>query len=404
MHTSRSERVTAWRGPRPTLPRLEERFPALLGAPPEAARSIRRLRLAFISAGSVASRAAEHMARMQVASLMLVDPSRFKPESLLTYGIPPEALGHFKAEWFAERCRRIGAARVTAHVCRVQDLRPSLLVDCDLVALASDNLRCEIDAGELCRRMGKPLAHAAVHPETLSAQVRFYGNARPESPCPGCGYSRQEWEQFADEVVHSCQGLSTTVGRPTMSAPFLCSLAADLLCVQILRWALRLGPSVEDALVSYCGYTHRVLQSPLAPNPHCRCDHLRWDVAGLAMPLAGATVDDLVAAAGGCGHGDRGDFLLHVEGHKFVAAACCCGRKQLFGRFVGAADQAPAVPCAVCGRPLTAPIERREAPLESLPRGRTLGELGVAGRGGALLTCGRRTTLLYQAGANPLDP
>ena len=374
---------------------LESRLPEFISGPSHAAEIIRRLRIAVVSSGSVASRAADNLARMHVAELSLFDPARFKLESLLTHAISPAAVGHFKAEWVAQGLRRLGRSRVTAHMQRIQDVRPSLLADFDAVLLASDNLGCETYVGELCHRLGLPLFHAAVHGETLTAQVRTFANVGPESPCPACLFNDVEWQAHDEETKFSCQGGSVTRGTPTMSTPFLCSIAADVACTQIVRHFLGLGAPVGDTLVSHCGFTHRVTQSPLKRRLDCRCEHAVWRRALIHSPLPTLTADDLLVAAQ-LPAGSRNGNTLHVEGHAFACEATCCGTRQPIGRFI-AAGQSPNLTCRECSQKLVvSPFHlRREAPWELLPSQTPLGELGVSSLVGALVGDGEQACLIH---------
>src|SRR5262249_32457442 len=160
----------------------------------EAAAILARQRVAVVGAGSVGGRIALHLARQRLAAITIVDPARYKSQSVLTHEISPADVGRAKAEAVAARCQAISPGTVvTPHVARVQDLPVSQFTNCDLMVLSGDNLQSETAASEICARLAIPLVHAAVHGETLTAQVRFVAHATADGPCLACSYSADEW-------------------------------------------------------------------------------------------------------------------------------------------------------------------------------------------------------------------
>ena len=87
----------------------------------------------------------------------------------------------------------------------VQELPITAFADAHLVVLATDNLAAEVEVGQRCLWLGKPLIQASVHGETLVAQVRSFVN-REGGACPACGFSAVEWAHLNRETSFSCEG------------------------------------------------------------------------------------------------------------------------------------------------------------------------------------------------------
>jgi molybdopterin/thiamine biosynthesis adenylyltransferase len=378
------------------VPPRGDRLPSFHGQAGGAAAALDSLRVAVVGAGSVGRPAALALARLQVGEIRVVDPGRYKPESLLTQPISPADLGQPKAANTARLCRELSPrTRVAAFDSAAQALPPAALADVDAVLLATDNLAAEVEVGQRCLWLGRPLLQASVHGDTLVAQVRFFRNAGGAGPCPACGFGPAEWAHLNRETTFSCEGRGAgpaagrTVAAPTRSVSFLCSLAADLALVQLFCFALKLGAAPQDVVLEYCGYTQRTVLSPLRRNAECPCDHSAWGHAAAPRPLAECTPRELARAAG------LGDDVrsLAVGALPFIERGACaaCGREQEVGRF-GAAGR-----CGGCGGPVEAQpfYTHRALPAALLPPllDRPLGELGakqahsalVRGPGGAVL-------------------
>jgi len=280
------------------------------------------------------------LARLQIGGICIADPGRFKLESLLTHPIG-----------YQEVRRRAGkaksAARLTADISPstaahyftglIQDLDLAALVDVDLVAAATDNLAAEVETAQRCLRLGKPLVHAAVHGASLVAQVRWYTNANGDGPCIRCGFSRQERDHLDANTEFSCAAgvagqrqIARTAGPPTMSTASLCSMAADLTVMAILRHALKLGNPMSDSQIEYCGYTNNTVVSPLRPRSEdCPCDHYgAWQLERSSGPLRSSSLRELVDASGLSSNGSVNGLAVQVDDRLFVELAGCptCGQ------------------------------------------------------------------------------
>lgn len=308
-------------------------------ADPDAALST--LKVAVVGAGAVGRHALHHLARLGPECLWIVDRGRYKAESLLTQPVLPRDIPRVKATNAGEHCKTIcPGTRVLVHDGPVEELPVAAFAQADAVLLATDNLAAEVEVGQRCLHLAKPLVHAAVHGETLTAQVRTYANREGSGPCPACGFGESEWQYLNRETSFSCEGLaagrpaSASHGPATMSVSFLCSLAADLALLQLLRMILGLGQDVADTFLEYCGYTHRTVITSLAPNPHCRCEHVAWNVASDTAPLEQRTLRDLAREAG-CSDEEASTASFSVDELRYVEAGICpAGHLHTIRRFL----------------------------------------------------------------------
>jgi molybdopterin/thiamine biosynthesis adenylyltransferase len=300
----------------------------------------------------------------------LIDYGHFKMASLLTHNILPRdaALGLSKARYAGRLCKQISPRTdVRAYAGVIQSMALDALADVDLVALATDNVAAEVEAGKRCLRLRKPLIHASVHGETLIAQVRFYRNADAGGACPACFLNRMEIEYLNSGAAFPCDGsgapqpsmggrtgppTAKAGGVPTRSTSCLCNLAADLAVVEILKFVLELGPKRGDFVLEYAGYTNRTVVTPLGPRKStCPCDHdTVWGRASPPRPLAECSLAELAAAAGFNSGLQRVAFT--VDHLVFaVAGICACGKRRRVERFVAPGASAPRA-CEVCRRPV----------------------------------------------------
>jgi len=238
------------------------RMPQFVGLGEHPGPRMRKLKAAVVGAGSVGARIALHLARQQIERLAIIDRGRFKAESLLTQPILPAAVGRWKAEHIGQLCQLISPrTEIFLHAGRFEELETFALEGFDLVFLATDNLGVEVQVGQSCRHLGKPLIHASVHGETLVAQVRLFRNEHDDDPCPACAFGMEEWRALQAETAFRCEltesGEPAREDRnaPTVSVSFLCSLAADLAMVQMFRLVLHLGQPVENTIAEHAGFT-----------------------------------------------------------------------------------------------------------------------------------------------------
>ncbi|MDH7503190.1 MAG: ThiF family adenylyltransferase [Verrucomicrobiota bacterium] len=321
-------------------PERAARFPKLVGMCADGAAALGGLRVAIVGCGSVGGRVALHLARCGVRGLVLIDPKKYRPVSLLTHECYPEAIGKNKADVIATLCRRICPdLEIRVYVKPVQDLSLAGLVEADVVVMATDNLPAEVDTGQRCIWLGKPLVHAALHGETLTAVVRFFGNLGGQGPCPACLFGLREWRDHDANVrQYSCDGTAHDPSLegagvvPTRSLSFLCAMSADLATNQVIRHALRLGRSVCNTAVEYNGYTHRTVVVPMRRNSNCPCEHVQYRVVRSARPIPDLSIRELVETAG-ANHKSH-DLLLQIPDMRWVdQMKCKCGAVTVVRHF-----------------------------------------------------------------------
>lgn len=321
-------------------PSRTARFPGLVGMYANGAAALGKLRVAIVGCGSVGGRVALHLARSGVRGLVLIDPKKHRPVSLLTHECYPEALGKNKADVIATLCRRICPdIEIRVHVKPVQDLPLPELVDADVVVMATDNLPAEVDTGQRCIWLGKPLVHAALHGETLTAVVRFFANSDGQGPCPACLFGPQEWcDHDANARRYSCDGTAydpslTGAGVvPTRSLSCLCAMSADLAVNQVIRHVLGLGRSVCDTMVEYNGYTHRAVVVPLQRNSNCPCEHVQYRVVRSTRPMPDLTIGELVELTGA--KQESRDLLFQIPNMRWIDQMTCkCGAVTVVRHF-----------------------------------------------------------------------
>jgi molybdopterin/thiamine biosynthesis adenylyltransferase len=325
------------------------RFPHFVGLPADADQRLDGLRVAIVGAGSVGRSLVAHASRLGISTLWIVDPGRFKTTSFLTYPhlLPGEELNGSKAVSAGRLAKRFSPrARVWVFDGGVEALPGTAFADADFVLLATDQLSAEVETGQRCAHFGTKLIQASVHGPTLVAQVRCLSNRHDErpGPCLACGYTRQERASLDQQIRFSCEGAVTgctiaeSTSASTMSVSFLCAAAADLAMMQLLKWALRFGPTPDDTMLEYAGYTHRSTISPLIRDPECPCDHTNFCASESPRPaLEECSPGELIEAAGFDGATSEtlltvGDDLAFAE-----SAQCVCGRSVRVGRFVSTA-------------------------------------------------------------------
>jgi hypothetical protein len=359
------------------------RMPQFVGLEERPGPRLRRLKAAVVGAGSVGARIALHLARQQIAQLAVIDRSRFKTESLLTQPILPAAIGRWKAEHVGQLCQLISPRTdIFIHAGRFEELETFALEGFDLVFLATDNLGVEVQVGQSCRHLGKPLIHASVHGETLVAQVRVFRNERDDDPCPACAFGMEEWRALHAETAFRCEltegGEPVREDRsaPTVSVSFLCSLAADLAVTQMFRFVLGLGQPVANTIIEHAGFTSRSVVAPLKVNHECPVDHQVWKPMSGPVCLESCSLSQLAETT------NIHDPAILVDDLEFVQSAfCACGSRFKVDRFVTPGQRLGRCPSCI-GRLQADPFATYRSVTRKQARSiwcRPLGEVGAAG-------------------------
>jgi molybdopterin/thiamine biosynthesis adenylyltransferase len=391
------------------VPDRADRLPQFVGLRVPAAERLDSLRVAIIGTGSVGGVIASHCARLQLREIQLVDPSAFKPASLITHAVPPSAVGQKKADYWGRMAKaNCPRTRVRVFDGRVQSLPIDAFADVDVVVMATDNLAAEVDVAQRCLWLDKELHQAAVHGETILTRNMIWLNRGAAGPCPACNFSEVEWLLAGRDTRFVCSGPDgepiQEAGEvvPTMSLSFLCGMSAEFTMVNIVRSALALGQPLTDSVQEFCGYTARTTVSPLKRNPNCPLDHTAWAVTSAERPLANCSLRELADLAELGGSSEPPDLSFVVDDLQFVESSLCCGAQRPIGRF--ACDGQPAGRCNACGQPM--PIHEyfshRPVPASALNGSmcRPLGELGAESARGVVVRGGGRAVLVREQALN----
>jgi len=223
--------------------------------------------------------------------------------------------------------------------------------------MAPDNLSAEVAIGQRFLNLGKPLIHAAVHGETLTAQVRVYANKDGQGPCPACGYGQMEWGQLARDFRFSCEGHRTGLPasasletQPTLSLAHHCGLASVLAMNQLTKLVLGLGKPVGDTLLEYCGYTNASTLSPLQRNANCLCNHTRFAIVRAPMPMKDCSLA-MLADAASCPM-DPPNLTFTVDGYSWwTQGSCQCPHPTQVRRFIKPGARGN-LRCPKCAQPI----------------------------------------------------
>ena len=248
---------------------------------------------------------------------------------------------------------------------------------------------------------------ASVDGPTAVVQIRFFGNNSGNSACPACGYTSDEWTLLNKQTRFSCDGShgvspsAQSKGAPTMSTSFLCSLAADLALVQLIKHVLSLGVSPIDAMLEYSTYSHRTTITRLSYNERCPCDHVQFRRAQAPQAaLSDCTLAELARAAG-FGSGRSEVSFTIGDGFVYVASVSCeCGKSEEINRF--AADNALTTGQCACKAALPLrPFEAHRTVHASIAQpilDRPLGQVGVTEANCVLVRQGDEA-VLFENGA-----
>jgi molybdopterin/thiamine biosynthesis adenylyltransferase len=387
------------------------RSPRLVDAPRDLRAALCTLAVVIIGCGSIGQHLARLVAQLGVRSLLLIDRARLKPESFLTHPCAPADLGRAKALVAGELAKALSPpTRVQVFHGSFDDVPSDQLADRSVLLLASDNLQCEVSAGQRAMTLGIPLLQGAVHGSTLVADVRSFAN-RPgcESPCPACSYQHSEWDAYDRGTRFSCSGETEIAAGsalpsllPTTSFPQLCSLAADLTLMELTRRLVGLADPDESRVVQFSGYTQRATATPLRRRDDCPIDHEALRVVGCGEALAGSTLRELLGTSG-LGGENLERITLQIEAHRYAGfASCSCREHPALGRFYRSGETPGRCPHCDAEREFHPLHTREEIPvsllLEQLDR--PLAALG-ASRARALRLRGERGGVLFHRGAQP---
>ena len=394
------------------------RMPDFVDTPCDFGAAVRDQYVVCIGNGSVGLSVADRMARIGVGRLLLVDPARLKPTSILTHPCWPEDLGRPKAVVAGERAKAVSPdTQVFVFDGAFEEIPVHVLAGASFLLLASDNLRCEASVSQRALHLDIPVIQGSVYGPMLSAQVRSLASSGGgDGPCLCCAFGEREWKDLDRGTRFSCAGPDASVAAaaehtriPTASLAYLCSTAADFVCGEHTRRTLGIGDATESRLVEYCSYTHSTTLTPLVRRADCPLDHTRLRLEPRAGDLGQSAPRELLREAGYEGANLR-RVTMAVEGRSYSSVAFCgCDAHPTLGHFLPTGTAAGA--CPHCGAPRSPhPLHTHEEVPMSAMTGqldRTLESLGapaptsvrVRGERGAVLFHRRFPEASSQPGA-----
>lgn len=318
-----------------------DRMPDFIGLTGDVRARLAEARLLIVGAGSVGARFADHAARCRVGEIGLVDPKAFSANFDTQATRDRSDFGRPKALRVGEWAKTVSPSSVVrVFDGPVQALSWLDLDEYDIVVASTDNLLAEVYLGETCMALGLPLVYASVHGATLCSQVRIFMNRNGESPCPSCGYSRAERTQLSTGATFSCDPAAgpgpDLDGPPTVSVSPLCSLAADMAMLEVLRMILGLGSPPCDCVRELNGYTGASVTTPLSRRAQCAVDHTVLERVSLDRPLGECTLRDCAEAAGVPGDEGIARTSFAVDDTLFAGVLTCteCGTSHEYNKFL----------------------------------------------------------------------
>lgn len=281
----------------------------------------------IVGIGNIGSNLLDHVARMPLDQLTLIDPGHYEEKDVAGQSIDRSAIGRAKVQCAAERVRRIAPdLAVTTILARVEDvpmgiLRGNIMLSC----LDSKISRAYVN--QAARRLGSCWIDAGVEPSQMLARVNVY-RAEAGCPCAQCAWSDADYATM--ERRNPCQAGDGVA--PTNAPTSLGALAASIQAIELQK--VLCGDWEHSAVgkqVTHCALTHKVYVTSLRVNPNCRCDHQGWRIKPLCVSPADFTLGEALQLVR---RKIRAETALRVVGKTFVTAVACrhCGvirRKML---------------------------------------------------------------------------
>jgi molybdopterin/thiamine biosynthesis adenylyltransferase len=304
--------------------------------------------VALVGIGNTGSNVLDHLARMRLAHLTLIDSGHYEEKDVAGQSIDRRAIGGAKVQCAAERVRRIAPnVAITTIRARVEDvpigaLRGKVILSC----LDSKISRAYVN--QAARWLGCSWIDAGVEPSQMLARVNVY-RAAPDCPCAQCAWSDADYATM--ERRNPCQ--AGEGAAPTNAPTSLGALAASIQAIELQKvlggdWK----HSAVGKQVTHCALTHKVYVTALSVNPNCRCDHQGWRIKPLCVSPADFTLGEVLRLAR---RNTRAESALRVAGKTFVTAVACthCGviRRNML-RLEGRLTEAQRH-CRRCGGELT---------------------------------------------------
>ncbi len=301
---------------------------------------------ASLALGAVGGRCWLTLARLRIGGLIGADMDRYGASSWRTQPVDPCHAGQYKAWVLGEMAHRLHpGTHIRAAVGQAQDVPLSLLRKADVWLAAPDNVEMMVDLGILAAALGKPLVQGAVHGESHLAIVRGYDLRDPDSVCPACSLTAQEWANL--QARKGCDGGNAPAQQATRTSPVLCALAADLLASEAGKWLEELERhALKGEQLDYSILGHKLYRTQLSRNPKCPCPHQRWLWHDLQEAAAATPLGELVESA--LGSRARQERLLQVRAEApwcRQTFCCSCGRPSKVCLFAPRGAEVGRCPC-----------------------------------------------------------
>jgi len=299
-------------------------------------------RTGVIGNGVVGSRYGREVVRSG-ASVLLIDKDDGEVQNLGTQdGI---RVGEPKATALAAACDEIAPGRADAFVGDVRHVGLATLAELDLLVDATDDPALAQYLTEVSNGLGLPLMRIAIDGSGASELGRVltsHGGAG--HACQLCSWS--PGDLLKRREVTPCPGRAAAERPSTLAGGAIGMAVAGLGLLQAQR--LLGGNDTElvlDREVRLDLSHFALLPLELTRSEDCLSGHETWTWTDIPIPVAQATVADVLAvAAATLG---TNDIAIEPFGHALrVGAPCACGRD---GRVVGTSYFEP--PACTCGRP-----------------------------------------------------
>lgn len=225
----------------------------------------------FVGAGAVNRPLARQLAGLGMRQALVVDPKRYKPQSVASQCAPDE-VGREKATTVADELRRMGV-KTLGIVGDIDDLPPGYVEPETVVITAVDNRRGDICANRLAVAMQARLVKVNVEPAYLMGAVSAfdYRSGAPDV-CLECRLTDRHYRDQRHPLSCDGGGPQTPTGSPRALSEMIAGTAA-LAIAQIVcspdRWGQDWFGKLwrQQLLGGQGGFAE------IPANPACRCDH-----------------------------------------------------------------------------------------------------------------------------------
>jgi len=304
--------------------------------------------IAVIGLGNIGSQVVPLLAGVScVSKVILIDPDHYGAANLGHQRIAAAAVDRLKVK-VQQRALRALAAHIAVDTspCRIEAVPPARLHNCVMLACV-DSRAARQSINRIAFRLGVPWIDAGLD-RSGSVRARVY--LSDTGDCLECNWGVRDYELLEQQVP--CRG--DTAALATVAPMELGSIAAGLQVMLLRRllsresaesrhelarqqWFLDL-PSGRGWIGHYAG-----------KNPHCRFDHLRWQLSPLPRSAGDITLGEAFALAGM----ETDDATFSVDGQMIVRRVRCaqCGAVRSVGGRILARIGSTA--CQQCSRAMT---------------------------------------------------